>query len=168
MTPKSPSVIHPFPIEDIARRSNIWRYLLLRWLGARIDLLVLFLFLALPDFALGNPLYQRTIWIWVVGPILYFPILEGIWGRTLGKVVAGITVVDNCGHAPGILKALLRTVTRFVEVNPLAAGGLPAAIAVLMSQRRQRLGDMLAKTYVVRIKDLTPTPQASNESGTQK
>jgi len=45
-------------------------------------------------------------------------------------------------------------VTRLVEVNPLLLGGLPAGIAVAMSRRRQRLGDMLAGTYVVRRKDL--------------
>jgi uncharacterized RDD family membrane protein YckC len=41
-----------------------------------------------------------------------------------------------------------------VEVNPLVVGGLPAAIAVGMSHNRQRLGDMLAHTFVVRVSDL--------------
>ena len=144
----------PFAIESVIARSGIWSYLLLRWLGAWIDFILVFLFLALPDAALGNTLYQETIWLWLVAPIIYFPVTEGIWGRSLGKLITGTVVVDNAGRAPGILKAALRTVTRLVEVNPLLLGGLPAGIAVAMSRRRQRLGDMLAGTYVVRRKDL--------------
>ena len=89
--------IAPFAIEAIVKRSNIWRYLLLRWSGAWIDFIVLFLFLLIPDFVLGNLLYQETIWIWLIPVILYFPVLEGIWGRTLGKLIAGTMVVDNSG-----------------------------------------------------------------------
>jgi uncharacterized RDD family membrane protein YckC len=152
-TPSS-GTASPFAIESIVGRSGIWSYLLLRWLGAWIDFIVVFLFLALPDSALGNALYQETIWIWLVVPVIYFPVSEGIWGRSLGKLVTGTVVVDDAGRAPGILKAELRTVTRLVEVNPLLLGGLPAGIAVAMSRRRQRLGDMLAGTYVVRLKDL--------------
>ena len=146
--------IAPFSIEATVKRSNIWRYLFLRWLGAWIDLIVLSLFLLIPDLVLGNLLYQETIWIWLVPLIIYFPVLEGIWGRSLGKLITGMRVVDNSGNAPGIWKSILRTITRFIEVNPVVAGGLPAGIAVAMSQKRQRLGDMLARTYVVRVKDL--------------
>jgi uncharacterized RDD family membrane protein YckC len=146
--------IAPFDIEAIVKRSTIWRYLLLRWLGAFIDMVLLVLFLLTPDFVLGNPLYQETLWIWVTPVILYFPVLEGIWGRTLGKLIAGTMVVDNSGKAPGIWKAVLRTIMRLIEVNPVGAGGVLAGIVVAMSQKRQRLGDMLARTYVVRVKDL--------------
>jgi uncharacterized RDD family membrane protein YckC len=144
----------PLAIESILGRSGIGSYLLLRWLGAWIDFVLVFLCLALPDAALGNALYQQTIWIWLLAPVVYFPVSEGIWGRSLGKLITGTMVVDGAGRAPGILKAGLRTVTRLVEVNPLLLGGLPAGIAVVMSRRRQRLGDMLARTYVVRLKDL--------------
>jgi uncharacterized RDD family membrane protein YckC len=152
----------PFAIESIVGRSGIRSYLLLRWLGAWIDFVVVFLSLALPDAALGNTLYQETIWIWLVAPVIYFPVSEGIWGRSLGKLITGTMVVDAAGRAPGILKAALRTVTRLVEVNPLLLGGLPAGIAVVMSRRRQRLGDMLARTYVVRLKDLAAIRQMND------
>jgi hypothetical protein len=38
--------------------------------------------------------------------------------------------------------------------QPPARWQLPAALAVALSSKRQRLGDMLARTYVVRIKKL--------------
>jgi uncharacterized RDD family membrane protein YckC len=154
----------PIAVEEIAERSDLFQLLLRRWLGAWIDIVVLFSFLLVPDFLLGNALYQDTIWIWAGALVIYFPIVEGIWGRSLGKLITGTIVVDNAGRAPGMLKAGLRTVLRLVEVNPILLGGLPAAIAVAASKRRQRLGDMLAQTYVVRVKDLK-TGDRANQAG---
>jgi uncharacterized RDD family membrane protein YckC len=150
----SADAVSSFSVEQAVGQTAIGNYLFLRWAGAWIDLLILFFSLAIPDWALGNARYQETILIWLIAPILYFPILEGIWGRTIGKWVTGTMVVDTSGKSPGILKAALRTIVRLVEANPLAAGGLIAGIAIYMSRNRQRLGDMLAGTYVVRLKDL--------------
>ena len=133
---------------------NLGVYVLLRWVGAWIDLIVLALFLLVPDYVLGNARYQETIFVWLGAIILYFPVLEALWGRTLGKLLTGLVIVDKDGRPPGFLKALLRTLLRLFEVNPLLLGGIPAAIAVVASKNRQRLGDMAARTYVVRAKDL--------------
>jgi uncharacterized RDD family membrane protein YckC len=43
---------------------------------------------------------------------------------------------------------------RLIEVNPFLVGGLPAGLVLLLTRRRQRLGDLLAGTYVVRLRDL--------------
>ncbi len=150
----SADAVSSFTIEHAVGRTSIWKYLLLRWAGTWIDFLILFSFLAVPEWALGNARYQDTLWIWLIAPIVYFPVLEGIWGRTIGKLVTGTMVVDKFGKPPGIWKVVLRTILRIVEVNPLVVGGLPAAIAVGMSHNRQRLGDMLAHTFVVRVSDL--------------
>jgi len=146
--------VSTFSVKQAVGRAALWKYLLLRWAGAWIDLLILFFFLLFPEWALGNPRYQETLWIWLIAPILYFPVLEGIWGRTIGKFVTGTMVVDISGKPPGVWKAVLRTLMRIIEVNPLTAGGVIAGIAVCMSQNRQRLGDMLASTFVVRVRDL--------------
>jgi uncharacterized RDD family membrane protein YckC len=45
-------------------------------------------------------------------------------------------------------------VARLIEVNPLLMGGVPAGIAVAVSAKRQRIGDMIANTYVVRARTL--------------
>ncbi len=141
------------PIQDLAERSGSGDLLLRRAVGACIDFIVLFLFLLIPDAALGNELYQKTIWLWLGALALYFVLGEGLWGRTVGKLIMGTVVVDAAGQVPGILKAVARTVLRIVEVNPLSLC-LPAVIAFAASTRRQRLGDMLARTYVVHAVDL--------------
>jgi len=157
--------ISPVPFvkpEDLVQQSNLAFYLLLRWFGCWIDLaFVLLLVLAapiignvVPSDVRANPAYQATIFIWLAAAILYFPVCEAFWGRTLGKLLTGLVIIDRDGQPPGIGKALLRTLLRLIEVNPFLVGGIPAGIAVLASQHRQRLGDMAARTYVVRGKHL--------------
>jgi uncharacterized RDD family membrane protein YckC len=141
------------PIQDLAEHSGFGELLTRRAIGAFIDFMVLFLFLLIPDAVLGNELYQKTIWLWLGALVLYFVLGEGLWGRSVGKLIMGTAVVDAAGQAAGLLKAVARTVLRIVEVNPVSLC-LPAGIAFAASRRRQRLGDMLARTYVVRVVDL--------------
>jgi uncharacterized RDD family membrane protein YckC len=141
-------------VESLAERSSLTLLIVLRWLGAWIDFGILVLFLVVPDWLLGNQLYQQTSCIWLTALGLYFPVTEGIWGRSLGKLITGTVVVDKNGHAPGVVKATLRTAARLIEVNPFLLGGIPAGVVLALSKNRQRLGDMLAQTYVVRAKQL--------------
>lgn len=79
---------------------------------------------------------------------LYYVLMEGLLGRTVGKYATGIRVVDAAtGAVPGVGKAALRTLLRLVDG---IFAYLVGFITVLASQRRQRLGDMAAKTLVVR------------------
>jgi len=68
-------------------------------------------------------------------------------GRTPGKRLAGIRVVRADGGPVGLTEALVRNALRAVEL-PLAYA--PAILAVALSARRQRLGDVVAGTLVVR------------------
>jgi uncharacterized RDD family membrane protein YckC len=88
-------------------------------------------------------------------PFAYYTVLESIWGRTAGKFITGIIVVDENGSVPAIWQVVVRTATRIIEVNPVLFGGLPAGIIADRSRCRQRLGDMLAHTYVIFVKDLS-------------
>ena len=78
----------------------------------------------------------------------YFTIMEGRYGQTLGKMALGIKVVrEGDGRAPGIRAAVLRTLMRIVD----GIGSYVVAFVVaLVSGKNQRLGDMVAKTLVVR------------------
>jgi uncharacterized RDD family membrane protein YckC len=80
--------------------------------------------------------------------LLYYTLLEGLTGRTLGKLITGIRVVDaETGGKPGILSGFVRTLLRLID-GILAY--LVAMIVVVNSKNRRRLGDMAAKTLVVR------------------
>jgi uncharacterized RDD family membrane protein YckC len=80
--------------------------------------------------------------------VAYFIVLEGYLGQTVGKMLLGIKVVrEDTGEVPGIKAAIIRTVMRLIDG---LFAYLVAFIAVLASQKNQRLGDMLANTLVVR------------------
>jgi uncharacterized RDD family membrane protein YckC len=125
-----------------------------RWGGAWIDLIVLGCLPFILSSVLGNLLHELAIALWLLLTILYFPLFEGLTGYSLGKLLTGTKVVDASGNPPGLWRATVRTLLRLFEVNPFIAGGLPAGIAVLLSEKHQRLGDMAAGTFVLREKDL--------------
>lgn len=80
--------------------------------------------------------------------ILYFPYFESTTGQTLGKKVMGIKVVKENGRNLTFGDALIRTVFRVIDFLPAAY--IVGLVVILVSQKRQRIGDMAAKTIVVR------------------
>ncbi|MAT69089.1 MAG: hypothetical protein CMJ58_06140 [Planctomycetaceae bacterium] len=85
----------------------------------------------------------------VVVYLAYFLAFEVLWSRTPGKLLTGLKVVGPSGEPCTGRQAVVRTVARLVEVNPILLGALPAAIAIMTNKHRQRLGDRLAETFVV-------------------
>ena len=78
----------------------------------------------------------------------YYIAMEGYLGQTLGKMLFGIKVIrEDTGEVPGIRAAAIRTVLRILDG---LFSYLVAFVAVLASQKNQRLGDMAAGTLVVR------------------
>ncbi|MCD9020236.1 RDD family protein [Cohnella sp. NL03-T5] len=127
-----------------------------RWAATVIDFLIwaglIGLIAASEEF--GDDYLTLAMLGWIVGFVSYYLLLEGLTGYTLGKFVLRIQAVNETGGVPGFVKSLIRTVLRLVDTNPLLIGGLPAGICVLVTPKKQRLGDMVAKTYVVKVRDL--------------
>lgn len=71
-------------------------------------------------------------------------------GRTFGKMVLGIKVVKTDGTPAGIGDFAIRWLTRVMEESVIfTALALPVCI---ISEKSQRIGDMLAGTIVIRTK----------------
>ena len=81
--------------------------------------------------------------------LAYFIVFEALWSRTPGKYFQGLIVRKLDGRRCGWKAAFIRSGLRILEVNPLLFGGLPAGIIIVSSERKQRVGDMLAGTLVV-------------------
>lgn len=88
---------------------------------------------------------------------------QAAFGTTIMKRAFGLAVVRLDGTRAGFREALVRTLLRIVEVNPLLFGGLPAGLSIAFTKRRQRLGDILAGTAVVRIKEVPATLGAAGK-----
>ncbi len=82
--------------------------------------------------------------------LLYYGLSEAAGGQTLGKRAAGVRVVRvDTGAPPGVGAVVVRTLLRIVDSLPfLYLLGLIVVFAT--GKRRQRLGDLAAKTTVVR------------------
>lgn len=84
-----------------------------------------------------------------IAAILYFALLEAFWnGQTLGKKLVRIKVTSEDGTPCSFNQALVRNVLRLVDAF---AFYLVGAILVLASAKKQRLGDRVAHTIVVKV-----------------
>ena len=82
-------------------------------------------------------------------------ILEGRYGLTPGKWLLGIRTVSSTGRPCGIARSLLRTILHWIDLSCLITP-IPAAISIMLSPSRQRLGDRLADTVVVSHRSVIP------------
>ncbi|MEL7002614.1 MAG: RDD family protein [Bacteroidota bacterium] len=79
--------------------------------------------------------------------ILYFPVSESIFYKTLGKAALGLMIISKDGRPATFIQCLLKRINDPIE---LSFFGIPAVIAISFSQQRTRLGDMLAGTITVK------------------
>jgi uncharacterized RDD family membrane protein YckC len=80
----------------------------------------------------------------------YFTLFEAFWnGRTPGKRVARIRVIQRSGRAIGLLESMTRNLIRIVDQQPFFCGAV-GVITMFVTKDHQRLGDLAAGTLVVR------------------
>ena len=82
----------------------------------------------------------------------YFTLFEAFWnGRTPGKRVAKIRVIQRSGRSIGLLGSMARNLVRYVDQIPFFYG--VGVIAMFVTKQHQRLGDLAAGTLVVRDRE---------------
>jgi uncharacterized RDD family membrane protein YckC len=84
---------------------------------------------------------------WIVFFLVYYVYMEGSRGQTIGKMLTRIKVVNEDGGKINMKQALIRNVLRFFDA---IAFYLVGAILIWRSDKKQRLGDSVAKTIVVK------------------
>lgn len=120
------------------------------------------------DFAVMGALLQGSVWLlsalelfassaasalWIVGGFLvqwgYGALSEWRFaGRTLGKRLLGIVVIDAAGLRISFAQAALRNLLRLADLLP--GVHLLGALVSLSDEHGRRLGDLAARTLVVR------------------
>ncbi|WP_292901262.1 RDD family protein [Nonlabens sp.] len=74
-------------------------------------------------------------------------------GRTLGKFVMRIKVVKEDGSPARLSDFLIRWILRLIDI--VLFFGTVGVVAMLLSERKQRLGDIAAKTIVINTRKRT-------------
>lgn len=155
------SQVSPFPFADLGSRivAGLVDYIIIGIIAA----VVFFLALApmfmmrgpfvMPGQGWGSPAFG---WSWIGGIlalqfilwIIYFTYFEGTSGQTFGKKLAHIKVVKDDGEKCDFLAAFIRNLLRIVDRLPFIY--ILGIILILVTNKKQRLGDILAKTIVVK------------------
>ena len=112
----------------------------------------------------GFQLTGGPMFLWLAIALAYYIVLEGRFGATLGKRAIGLKVVKAEGGGPidwqaSIVRNLLRLVDGIFFY-------LVGAIIVWTSNKKQRLGDKVAATVLVRARP-APEPQKSTSPVTR-
>ena len=81
---------------------------------------------------------------------IYFVVIEASYGATLAHQGLYLKVLTTNGQEIEFKQALKR---HLLDPIDILFYGIPAIIAIKNSDKRQRLGDMWAKTIVIDIKD---------------
>jgi uncharacterized RDD family membrane protein YckC len=128
--------------------------------------------ISIPPVTPSNPWFTGDWFGELLLMVVYFTVLEGLFGVTVGKLIMGLRVTDMQGQRASLRAVLLRNLLRLIDMLPLIGinfGGdgtfnipyLVGGIVALCSPYRQRLGDHVAHTLVV---DAVSIPLASRSS----
>ncbi len=77
-------------------------------------------------------------------PFLYLSISNGIFGRSIGKAIFGLAVINQKGRPLGLLKGLLRTLVWMVSFGW-------GFLFALWDKQKQALHDKAAGSYVIQV-----------------
>jgi uncharacterized RDD family membrane protein YckC len=126
--------------------------ILRRHLAAAADNLLVLIVAIASAKAVGNdrPLVQGIVFL--IAYVGYYFISEGAFQRTPGKFLTGLVVLGYDGARVTWRQTLIRTAFRFLEVNPILLGQIPAALSIVFSRYHQRFGDRVAGTIVVPVR----------------
>lgn len=105
-----------------------------------------YLFTGSFNFQLQGGAASSLMGVWSLIIILYFILMEGTMGQTLGKMATGIKVVKEDGSPCDMKSSLIRNILRIIDAIFVYVVG---AIIIAQSDKNQRLGDMGASTVVV-------------------
>ena len=141
----------------------------IRFVAILIDVIILVIITGIITAPLNAPIVTVTVsegvWntatapnplSWLAGGVslliwfVYFVLLEGSYGQTVGKMLVKIKVVREDGTKIDYKDAVVRNVMRIIDFIPYFIPYLLGAILIWTSDTKQRLGDRTAHTVVVK------------------
>lgn len=81
--------------------------------------------------------------------LIYLTFTEAFWGRTWGKKIFHLRVVKLDNSKIYFKESALRNLFRIIDLMPFGVY-LVAGVAMFFNKKKQRIGDWVAKTIVVK------------------
>jgi uncharacterized RDD family membrane protein YckC len=83
-------------------------------------------------------------------PVMFYSLLSEVFmnGQTLGKRVMKIKVISINGNQPSFSQYLMRWLFRIIDL--FMTGNILAIVMVAVNEKRQRLGDIVAGTTIIK------------------
>jgi len=98
-----------------------------------------------------GPAYYAAVALVIVIELLYFTLLLGRYGQSVGMMAVKIKVVSEADSGPITYgAAFIRTILLYIDEIPYAIPFLLGAILIWTSDKKQRLGDRVAHTVVLK------------------
>ena len=111
---------------------------------------VIFLMVYLNPYSF-SPGLASGVWL-ILSTLIFFvyPVLMEKNGKTVGKMITGLRVVDEYTLKPiSYRQSILRNVMLIADLFPFILPGLLGLIVSAKSDEKQRMGDMAAETIVI-------------------
>lgn len=132
------------------------------WVGLAGNLLGVRIMERLTEAGMASPGWETTVisarvvrsMVWLLAWFFCPFVSEAVSGSTLGKSICRIRVVSENLRRASVLQCLLRALGFFVDICLLCAVGV---VTILKSRKKQRFGDMWARTIVVPLR-AAPVP----------
>ncbi len=105
--------------------------------------------------------FAAALGLWALITVA-FSILEGKWGVSPGKWLLGLRVVGLDLKPCGIPRALLRNV---VLIADQVMNYLVGVVCIALTEKRQRVGDLAARTLVIDIRPTNDSPSLAVGTG---
>lgn len=153
----TPELVHiDMPLAGIGSRFVAVLIDTILWFVAYLLFWILFAIVAPSIHAYNRLSYQWAVALAIFLTFLfnwgYFTLFEAFWnGRTPGKKLARIRVIQRTGRPIGLFESMARNFVRYIDQfpGPYAVG----VIAMFVTRQHQRLGDLAAGTLVVRDRE---------------
>jgi uncharacterized RDD family membrane protein YckC len=122
--------------------------------GYIIDLLIVIAYVIIVMLIAGSThlLREETIWVYILLflPVMFYDLASEVLlnGQSVGKKVMKIKVISIEGGQPSLGQYIIRWLFRLIDFT--FTNCLCALISIAVSERKQRVGDMVAGTTLIK------------------
>ena len=126
---------------------------LITTLSGVILVIMIFTTLTVPSADIFSPESISGTWLIITSMIIFiYLVLMEKNGKTIGKITLGLKVVGEDTQKPiSYRQSILRNLFLVADMIPFILPGLLGLIVSVKSDKKQRIGDMVAGTIVIRV-----------------